>query len=92
LYGTLDTWVWGSILIFKSKKGKENNMEKSRLNEMILDYIKNNKGCDSVDIVINFKIRADIIMQSLSNLQKQKLIERYAKGAFYGYRVLNQKT
>ena len=40
------------------------------------EYIKNNHGVDSVDIVSHFKLRADITLEAVSKLQNDDIIIR----------------
>ena len=40
------------------------------------EYIKNNPGVDSVDIVSHFKLRADITLEAVSELQNDDIIIR----------------
>lgn len=42
----------------------------------VTEYIKNNPGVDSVDIVSHFKLRADITLEAVSKLQKDDIIIR----------------
>lgn len=42
----------------------------------VTEYIKNNPGVDSVDIVSHFKLRADITLEAVSELQKDDIIIR----------------
>jgi len=46
------------------------------LEKAINDYIKNNPGVDSVDIVSHFKLSADITLASLNVLLKQGKVVR----------------
>ena len=40
------------------------------------EFIKNNPDVDSVDIVSHFKLRADITLEAVSELQKDDVIIR----------------
>ena len=40
------------------------------------EYIKNNPGVDLVDIVSHFKLRADITLEAVSELQNDDIIIR----------------
>lgn len=42
----------------------------------VTEYIKNNPGVDSVDIVSHFKLRVDITLSVVSELQKNGTIIR----------------
>ena len=42
----------------------------------VSEYIKNNPGVDSVDIVSHFKLRADITLEAVSELQNDDIIIR----------------
>lgn len=42
---------------------------KEWLENAILDYLKNNPGVDSVDIVSHFKLRCDITLASVKQLE-----------------------
>ena len=42
----------------------------------VTEYIKNNPGVDSVDIVSHFKLRADITFEAVSELQNDDIIIR----------------
>lgn len=56
------------------------------LEDAIEEYIRNNPNKDSVDIVSYFKLRADIILDSLDKLMKQgKVIRQHLCGINYGY-------
>lgn len=56
------------------------------LEDAIEMYVENNPDADSVDIVAHFKLRADITLESLSELVKQgKVIRRNISGSQYGY-------
>jgi len=60
------------------------------LEDAIEEHIKNNPKVDSVDIVSHFKLRADITLNSLSELVKQKkVIRQHIFGANYGYFKIN---
>ena len=59
------------------------------LQDVVEEHIINNPGKDSVDIVTHFKLRADITMGALSDLEDNCLIERYHIGGLrHGYRSL----
>jgi hypothetical protein len=62
-------------------------MERNKqLEDDIEKYIVKNPDMDSVDIVLQFKLRADITLESLSNLVEQgKVIRRHIFGFRYGY-------
>ena len=55
------------------------------LKDAIYEYIKNNERFDSVDIVLHFKLRCDITLNSVAQLQKDQKIERRWLGFRYGY-------
>lgn len=62
---------------------------KEWLEEAILEHIQNNPMKDSVDITLYFGLSADIIMESLNNLEKDDKIKRLHKsGLKYGYRIV----
>lgn len=42
----------------------------------VTEYIKNNLGVDSVDIVSHFKLRSDITLGAVSELQNDSIIIR----------------
>lgn len=42
----------------------------------VTEYITNNPGVDSVDITSHFKLRADITLEAVSELQKNDIIIR----------------
>lgn len=46
-------------------------------------YVKNNPYVDSVDICTQFKIRADIVFESIQELIKDKVIKREDIGYIY---------
>jgi len=60
------------------------------LEESIKEYIKNNPDVDSVDVVCHFKLRADITLNSLSQLLRQgEVIRQHLSGVNYGYLIKN---
>lgn len=62
------------------------------LEEAIEEHIKNNPDKDSIDIISYFKLRADIIFNSLHNLVKDgKIIRRHIYGFTYGYIISPSK-
>ena len=46
------------------------------LEDAIEEYVRENDNKDSVDIVSHFKLRADVIMESLHILIEQKRVKR----------------
>lgn len=61
------------------------------LEDAIYEYIKNNDRVDSVDIVLHFKLRCDITLNSVVQLQKGNKIERKWLGFRYGYVISVEK-
>ena len=60
------------------------------MKEKIYKYISDNDGrFDSVDIVSKFKLRVDIAMDYLDQLQEENKIERRCLGVRYRYFVIN---
>ena len=56
------------------------------LENAIEEYIRNNPKIDSVDIVRHFKLRADITLRSLIELEKQnRVVRKHLFGITYGY-------
>lgn len=49
---------------------------KEWLESAVLDYITNNQGVDSVDIVDHFRLRADITLASVTHLIDDGKIRR----------------
>lgn len=61
------------------------------LESAIAEYVKNNLHCDSVDITTHFKLRADITLESVKQLEKDNIIVReHIFGVRYGYRYLGE--
>lgn len=61
------------------------------LDDAVFDYIKNYPRADSVDIVLHFKLRADITMSSVAQLQEDKRISRQWFGFRYGYIITDRR-
>lgn len=67
-------------------------MRKIWLENAIEKYIKNNPNQDSVDIVIYFKLRADITLRSLRQLIKdRKVVRKHLFGFRHGYTIVDKK-
>lgn len=68
---------------------QENNNTAERkiwLEDAIEEFIDKNPNSDSVDIVAHFKLRADITMESLGQLVKdRKVVRKPLFGFRYGY-------
>lgn len=61
------------------------------LEDAIEEYIINNSNVDSVDIVLHFKLRADITLESLSQLQKDgRVVRTHLYGFNYCYKFIDQ--
>lgn len=67
-------------------------MEKS-IKEQIYDYIKENPGCESVNITTEFQNSSMpiLLMATVGSLIRDNKIERYSIGAKYGYRIVPEK-
>jgi len=64
----------------------ESAERKEWLEDAIEEHVKNNPKKDSVDIVSYFKLRVDIVMKSISFLEKEGRIKRVNLYGFtYGY-------
>lgn len=70
--------------------------EKARqvwLEDAVYEYVKNNPRVDSADIVSHFKLRADIALKALAQLEKDHKVERKWLGFKYGYiPLIEQKS
>ena len=56
------------------------------LEDAVEEHIKNNPNKDSVDICTHFKLRVDITMKAISNLQEQRKVKRvHLFGCSYRY-------
>jgi hypothetical protein len=67
----------------------EESDRKIWLEDAILAFIQNNSQIDSVDICLNFNLRSDITLDSLSELvNNKKVIRKHISGSRYGYVIL----
>ena len=61
---------------------------KEDVQNRILDVILKNPNSDSVDIVTNIGLRADIVMYAIGDLQDAGKIKRVSRGMGYVYELI----
>ena len=57
-------------------------MKNQWLKDAVMSYLESHKNVDSVELVSYFKLRADITLAAINDLEEENKVEKYWNGRY----------